>query len=146
MERLYRWIAAMRMSTDKPLTGFGPNTFYHFYKPYTLPSFQTYTSDNPEKSTTHNYFLFMLADQGWPAMLLYALLVAVVIAQAQKIYHRFDDRFYKLVTLGLVMMFSVNFITNFFSELIETHKIGALFYLNISLLIILDRKSRVEVS
>jgi hypothetical protein len=44
------------------------------------------------------------------------------------------------------MMFSVNFITNFFSELIETHKIGALFYLNISLLIILDRKSRVEVS
>ena len=84
----------------------------------------------------------MLAEQGYPGMLLYAILIVIVFNQGQAIYHRFKDRFYKLVTLGLVMMFAVNFVANFFSEFVETHKAGALFYLNISLIVILDHKSR----
>ena len=93
-------------------------------------------------STTHNYFLFMLVEQGWPAMILYAILVMVVLAHAQKIYYRFEDRFYKKLTLGMAMMFSAGFINNFFSELLETHKVGALFYLSIAILVILDKKSK----
>lgn len=143
MERLYRWIAAVRMSTDEPLKGYGPNTFYYHYKPYAVSSFKTYVSRNPEQSTTHNYFLYMLTEQGWPAMLLYAILIVVVIAQAQKIYHRFKDRFYKKVTLGVVMMFSAGFINNFFSELLETHKVGTLLYLCLALLVVL-RKISIE--
>lgn len=145
MERLYRWIAGVRMSADRPLTGYGPNSFYYYYKPYAVSSFRTYVSRNKEKSTTHNYFLYMLVEQGWPAMLLYALLVALVFAQAQKIYYRFKDPFYKKVTLALAMMFAAGFINNFFSELLETHKVGALFYLSIALLVVLDRLSRQDV-
>jgi len=144
MERLYRWIAAVRMSRERPWTGVGPNAFYSYYKPYAVSSFRTYVSRNTEHSTTHNYFLYMLVEQGWPAMILYAILVAVVFAQAQKIYHRFKDRFYRYCTLGLAMMFAAGFINNFFSELLETHKVGALFYISIALLIVLDRKSREE--
>lgn len=144
MERLYRWIGAVRMSQDRPLTGYGPNSFYYYYKPHTVSMFRTYVSRNLEQSTTHNYFLFMLVGQGWPALILYGLLVMAVFAQAQKTYHRFKDRFYKKLTLAMAMMFAAGFINNFFSELIETHKVGALFYLSISLLIVLDRKSRKE--
>lgn len=146
MERLYRWIAAMRMSQAHPFVGFGPNTFYYYYRPYALTAFETYTSDNPEHSTTHNYFLYMLAEQGWPGMLLYALLLCVVLYTGQKTYHRFRDSYYKWCTLGLIMMFAVHFVTNFFSEMIETHKIGALFYIGIAALVILDHKSRVRSS
>lgn len=142
MERLYRWVAGIRMSADRPVTGYGPNSFYYFYKPYAVTAFRTYVSRNKEHSTTHNYFLFMLVEQGWPAMLLYAILVVLYFAQAQKIYYRFKDRFYKKCTLGLAMMFAAGFINNFFSELLETHKVGALFYISIALLVILDRKSR----
>jgi O-antigen ligase len=109
MERLYRWIAGIRMSTDRPITGYGPNSFYYYYKPYAVTAFRTYVSRNLEQSTTHNYFLYMLVEQGWPAMILYAILVAVVFAQAQKIYYRFNDRFYKKVTLALAMMFAAGF-------------------------------------
>jgi O-antigen ligase len=142
MERLYRWIAGVRMSQDEPVKGFGPNTFYYYYKPYGVRSFKTYVSHNFEKSTTHNYYLYMLVEQGWPAMILYAIMVMVMIAQAQKTYHRFKDRFYKLCTMGVVMMFGAGFINNFFSELIETHKVGSLFYLSISLLVLLTAKSK----
>lgn len=144
MERLYRWIAAIRMSRDEPVTGYGPRAFYYYYKPYAVTSFQTYVSRNKEHSTTHNYFLYMLVEQGWPAMLLYALLIYIIFAKAQKIYHRFNDRFYRIVTIGLTMTIAVGFINNFFSELIETHKVAALFYIPLSLLVILDKKSRDE--
>ena len=144
MERLYRWVAGVRMSTDQPVTGYGPNSFYYYYKPYAVSSFRTWVSRNNEHSTTHNYFLFMLVEQGWPAMILYAILLIVFFIQAQRIYHRFRDPFYKKVTLGVAMVFAAGFINNFFSELIETHKVGALFFLCISLLVVLDRKSRKE--
>lgn len=142
MERIYRWIGAVRMSTDEPVKGWGPNSFYFYYKPYTNTSFVTYVSRNPERSTTHNYFLLMLVEQGVPAMLLYALLIFVFFATAQKVYHRHQDRFYKGCTMAVAMVFAACFVNNFFSELIETHKIGSLFYLCITLLVVLDYKSR----
>jgi O-antigen ligase len=144
MERLYRWIAAVRMSQDEPVKGYGPNTFYDYYQTYAVSSFQTYVSRNFEHSTTHNYFLYMLVEQGWPAMILYAILVMAVIAIAQRTYNRFRnrDRFYAYCTLGLTMMFGAGFINNFFSDLIETHKVGSLFYVSIALLVILDKKAK----
>jgi len=144
MERLYRWIAAVRMSKERPLTGVGPRAFYYFYKPYAVTSFRTYVSRNTEQSTTHNYFLYMLVEQGWPAMILYAIFMVAVFHKAQRIYHRFKDKFYRCVTMGLAMTIAVGFINNFFSELIETHKVAALFYIPLAMLIILDKKSRDE--
>ena len=144
MERFYRWIAATRMSNDRPFTGVGPNNFYDYYKAYTSPMFKTWVSRNPEKSTSHNYFLFMLVEQGWPAMILYGILVLAVLAQAQRIYHQTDDPFYKKATMGLIMMFAVGFVNNFFSELLETHKIGALFYISITLLIVIDHLTKKQ--
>lgn len=141
MERLYRWIAAMRMSREEPVKGWGPNAFYYYYKPYAVSSFKTYVSRNTEKSTTHNYFLYMLVEQGWPAMLLYTVLIMVAFAQAQKTYHRFKDPFYKYCTLGAIMMFGSAFVNNFFSELLETHKVGSLFYISLSVLVVLRKIS-----
>jgi O-antigen ligase len=142
VERVYRWIAAVRMGADRPITGFGPHSFYFYYKPYTLSAYRTYVSENYERSTTHNYFLYMLVEQGLPAMLLYAILILVVLAKSQKIYHRTPDPFYKWVCIGIAMSFSVCFINNLFSELIETDKVGPLFYLSLALLVIIDKKSR----
>jgi len=145
MERVYRWVAAARMSTVHPVTGFGPHSFIYHYKTYTAPEFKTYVSANSERSTTHNYFLYVLTEQGWVAMFLYALLYIVIFAQAQSTYHRLKDRFYKACTLGVAMMLAAGFINNMFSELIETHKAGALFYLPLALLVVLKHKSFTEM-
>jgi O-antigen ligase len=140
MERLYRWIAAIRMSKDRLWTGYGPHGFYYYYKPYAVTMFQTYVSRNVEHSTTHNYFLYMLVEQGLPAMILYAILIPLIFSKAQRLYHACQDRFYKLTVLGLVMVVAVGFINNFFSELIESHKVACLFYIPLAMLIIIDRK------
>lgn len=144
MERFYRWIAGIRLSTEHPLIGVGPNNFYENYKPYTVTAFKTWVSRNPEQSTTHNYFLFMLVEQGWPAMLLYGALLIVLFRTAQRIYHRTNDDFYKKVTMGLAMLLAVGFVNNFFSELLETHKVGAMFYISVALIIVIDHITKKE--
>lgn len=138
MERFYRWIASARMSTEYPLVGVGPNNFYTHYKGYAVTMFKTYVQRNEERSTTHNNFIFMLVEQGWPAMILYALLMMAIFSNGQRIYHQCRDPFFKKVTMGLIMTAAVGFVNNFFSELIETDKVGALFYIPIALLIVID--------
>jgi len=129
MERFYRWIASARMSMEKPMTGVGPNNFYDFYKPHAIQMFRTYVSRNEEKSTTHNYFIFMLVEQGWPAMILYGIFIWALFYQAQKLYHKTRNVLYRRMTLVAAMVIAAFFINNLFSELLQTYKIGAIFYL-----------------
>lgn len=146
MERFYRWIASVRMMQDRPWTGVGPGNWYFYYKPYAVTSFSTWVSRNPERSTTHNYFILMGTEQGFPALILYGILMVVLLAKAQKTYHRFEDQENKYFTLVVAMMIAASFVNNFFSELLETHKVGGLFYLAVALLIFLDSKSKKLVS
>ncbi len=140
-ERYYRWIASLRMCKYNLMTGVGPNNFYTNYKPYTISSFQTWVSRNPEKSTTHNYFLLMLVEQGVPAMLLYAFFILCFFYYGQKIYHKQQERFYKVVAMSVMLVMSAIFINNFFCDLLETNKVGSLFFMCIAILVAIDNKT-----
>ncbi len=137
-ERYYRWIAALRMSKDNPIFGVGPNNFYDYYKAYTISSFKTWVSRNPERSTTHNYFLFMLVEQGVPGMLLYATLIFIIFYYGQKVYHKQKEPFYQYIIMGALCSIAAVFINNFFSELLESDKIGSIFHLSIAVIIAVD--------
>ncbi|MBI5370903.1 MAG: O-antigen ligase family protein [Sphingobacteriales bacterium] len=143
-ERFYRWIAGIRMTGDKPLTGFGPNTFYENYKPYGIPAFKTWVSDNKEHSTVHNYFLLTLIEQGYPGLFFFLLLLGAMLYYAQFLYHRIRDPFYRMLALTtgviLVMIITVNCL----SDLVETDKVGSLFFLCLALLIRTDYNTRQE--
>lgn len=143
-ERFFRWIAAVRMSEEHPLVGVGPNNFYYYYKPHAVTVFKTYVSSNPEKSTTHNYFLFLLVEQGWPAMILYGLLITAIFYHAQRLYHLTDNKFYRALVLTSAMVIAAFFLNNLFSELLQTYRIGAIFYFALVLLYWVDRQIKRE--
>lgn len=141
-ERFYRWIAGIRMIKDNWLTGFGPNSFYNNYKPYSIPAFKTWVSDNKEHSTVHNYFLLIAIEQGIPGLIIFLLLTGAMLYYAQHLYHRIKDNFYKTVSVvaGVILMMILT--VNFLSDLIETDKIGSLFFLCLSILVVTDINTR----
>ena len=141
-ERFYRWIAGVRMISDQPLTGFGPNTFYDNYKPYGVPAFKTWVSDNPEHSTVHNYFLLMVIEQGYPGLFFFLLLLGAMLWYAQHLWHRTMDPFYKITSMVTGVMLVMIITVNCLSDLIETDKVGSLFFLCLSLLIAVDLQTR----
>jgi Lipid A core - O-antigen ligase and related enzymes len=141
-ERYYRWIAAVRMSNERPWLGVGPNNFVDYYKPYTINSFKTWVSRNHERSTTHNYFLFMLVEQGYPGMLLYAFSMFFIFYYGQRLFKKTKDNSEKIIILSVLSMFAAFFINNLFSELIETDKIGSLYIMGFAVLIALGIKQQ----
>jgi O-antigen ligase len=134
-ERFYRWVAGVRMAAAEPVTGFGPNTFYGQYHNYTVRAFRTWVSDNSDHSTVHNYFLLLAAEQGLPGMIIFVLLFAGALLYAQRLFHRLRDTFYKMSVMAIAATLTMIGVVNFLSDLIETDKIGSLFFLCIGLLI-----------
>jgi O-antigen ligase len=141
-ERIHRWVAGIRMIGDHWKTGLGPSSFYQQYKSYTLPAFKTWVSRNDERSTIHNYFLLLAVEQGLPGLIIFLVLLGALFWYVQSIYQSTADPFWKTIaaTAGviLVMVGTVNFL----SDLIETDKVGSVFYLCVSVLIVADFKRR----
>lgn len=135
MERFYRWIAATKMARENWLTGSGPNSFYPIYKSYTANDFRTYVSDNPEKSTVHNYFLLLLTEQGIPGLMLFIILFSTMLLSAQRIYHQTSDTHTRGLMLTVGAILGMIGVLIFLSDLIETDKIGSVFYLCAGLLV-----------
>jgi O-antigen ligase len=136
MERVYRWVAAARMVADKPATGSGPSTFYPEYKRYTITGFRTYVSDNPEHSTTHNYFLLLLAEQGVPGFLLFCVLLATALLTIERLYFlsRARPEVHRIVLAGALSLVIIIFHL-FLNELVEVDKIGSMFLVILAMLV-----------
>lgn len=151
MERFYRWIAAVRMLDQHMLHGYGPNTFYHEYRPYTVSSFRTYVSDNPERSTVHNYFLLVLVEQGIPGLILFCLLLAVMTRRAYQWYHAARDASERVLPAVILAVLGMVATLNMLSDLIETDKVGSLFFVCAGILLqrpwesVADESPRREV-
>lgn len=142
MERYYRWIAGVRMVSERPVTGFGPGNFYHFYKEYTLSRFSTYVSDNPEKSGVHNYYLMVALEQGIIGLIIFILLIYNVVLQGQRIYHETVNRRYKDLVMAALLSSIVIDAFLLMNDMIETDKLGSLFFFNIALLAIIDLRNK----
>ncbi len=138
MERVHRWIASVRMAQERPVLGVGPNNFYANYRDYVVHSFRTWVSRNMERSTSHNYFLLMLTEQGFPAMILYALLIYASLAYAQRIYHRSDSRIVRGIAMAIACSLAAFYVNNLLSELIESDEMGSIYYMSIAALVALD--------
>jgi O-antigen ligase len=145
-ERFNRWIAGVRMVKDNWATGYGPNTFYYNYRPYAIPAFKTWVSDNAEHSTVHNYFLLTIIEQGVPGLLFFLLLVGAMLYYSEHLYKRIRDRFYKMTAMACGVMLMMIITVIFLSDLVETDKVGSLFFLCFATLVAIDLNARNETS
>lgn len=134
MERVYRWVAAVRMVSDRPLMGVGSGNFYDFYKKYTLSSFETYVSENEEQSTVHNYFLFILVEQGFIGLAIFVLLTYFIFRDGNRLYHE-KNGMEKQTVLILIQSMLAIYVCLLLNDMLETDKVGTFFFMIIGLFI-----------
>jgi len=134
------------MIKDNWLTGYGPNTFYDNYKGYAVPAYKTWVSDNPERSTVHNYFLLITIEQGIPGLIFFLLLLGALFYYSQYLYDRVKDEFYRTAALVTGVVLTMIMTVNFLSDLIETDKVGSLFFLCLSMLVVIDINTREKLN
>jgi O-antigen ligase len=142
MERIHRWIAAKRMFESRPFMGSGPSTFYSEYKIFTLKSFKTYVSDNPEQSSTHNYYLMVLCEQGIIGLALFLAISTYLLIIGAKLYRTLQDREYKNLAMACTISLVIFYFHLMLNDLVETDKIGSLFFISMAILVKLDLWAR----
>ena len=138
VERFYRWIAGSYMVADKPLLGFGPATFYFFYESYTVTGFQTYVSDNPEKSGIHNYYLMTAVEQGLIGLIIFVLFCFVVIIKGEQIYHKQQSQHGKVMVVATILSFIIICAILIINDMVEAAKVGPFFFFAPAILLIYD--------
>jgi O-antigen ligase len=77
-------------------------------------------------------------EQGIPGLILFLLLFGAILFYAERIYHTGQADWQRQMAAGIGVIVVMLGVVNFWSDLIETDKIGSLFFLSISLLLILD--------
>jgi O-antigen ligase len=138
MERVYRWVAATRMVHDRPWMGVGSGNFNNYYQSYTVTTFETYLSDNEERSTVHNYYLLMLTEQGWPGLIIFLLITFTAFIYGEHIYFKMTTRENKrAVMILLLVMFSI-IINLLLSDMLESDKVGPFFFMDLAMLALFD--------
>jgi O-antigen ligase len=101
-----------------------------------VSGFRTYVSDNPERSTTHNYFLLQLAEQGVPGFLLFCTLLAGALLMAERLYHASAARpEVRRIVLAVTLSLVIIVFHLFLNELVEVDKIGSVFFVCLAMLI-----------
>jgi len=137
MERAYRWVAGYYMIQDKPIAGFGPGTFYSNYKSYTISLFKTYVSDNPERSTVHNYYFLVLLEQGVIGFLLFISILLYALIRGQYLYHQLKGFEKQLIMAAMVCLIMISTI-NLINDMIESLKVGSFFFISLSIIVAVD--------
>lgn len=144
MERVYRWVAGVQMVVERPIVGYGANNFYPYYKSKTLASFETYVSDNPEKSGIHSYYLMTAVEQGIPGLLILMALLYTLLVTAEKTYHRLKDSFYRLLVAAAYVSIIIILSLLVVNDLLEADKVGPFFFLGAAFIVLGSRQLKVE--
>ena len=128
MERAYRWMAGLEMLNERPLLGFGPANFYETYQAYAINSFQTYVSDNPEKSGIHNYYLMLIVEQGIIGLLIF---IALIISAFWKIAKSRETLLTKPIAQLAIFWLAGICVVLLLNDMIEVIKFGPFFFLGL---------------
>ena len=146
MERIYRWVAGFYMVKERSLLGFGPGNFYNFYKPYTVNSFETYVSDNPERSGIHSYYLMTAVEQGVVGLVIFLLLCCFVLIKGEQLYHQIQNPENRKMLLMTLLSFLIICAILLINDMVETDKVGSFFFINMAILVNLDLATNKKVS
>ncbi len=142
MERFYRWVAGYYMVRRKPVFGYGPGNFVNFYESHTVTSFQTYVSDNPERSGIHNYFLMTAVEQGIPGLVIFLLFNFALLLFGERIYWESPTVEKRSIVMGVLMSLVVINAFLLINDLLETDKVGTLYFLQAAILVNMDLANR----
>jgi len=143
VERLNRWVAAIRMVEEKPTFGWGPGTYMFQYAPYQPSYLRTMESSNlGQKGNAHSEYLGLMAEAGWPGVLGYLLILILVFYRGFKLLKlntNFNERF---LVLGSLIGLSTYVFHGILNNFLDMDKIATIFWGYIAFVVAMDIKYR----
>ena len=102
-------------------------------------------SNNPERSGIHNYYLMMAVEQGLPGLLFFLIFSIITMLNGQRIFHQTRNISRRRTLIAAVLCFTLVDMLMLMNDLVETDKIGSLFFMCAALVVNIDLLNRDEV-
>lgn len=139
MERVNRWVSAIRMFEQKPVLGWGPGTYQFEYAPFQLSRLKTKIStDLGTRGNAHSEYLGPLSEEGFLGMIGVLLLFGFALKTGLDVFSRGENRELKflslMITLGLVTYFFHGLVNDF----LNTDKLSVPVWGFMAILVALD--------
>jgi len=144
LERINRWVCAIRMFDEKPFFGFGPGTYQFEYGKFQSINYMTRISTHDgKKGNAHSEYLTYLSESGFFAFSVFLILVFYSIHIGLKCYYHFkENTTKKTLILGALCGLITFFIHGLFNTFIDNEKMAILVYGSLSILVVFDIERR----
>lgn len=138
LERINRWKSALRMTAERPLTGWGPGTYQFRYAPYQYSYDKTSISTNfGTGGNAHSEYLGSLVETGVAGAIIYILLVVFAVGAGLHAWDTIQDRKQRYLALALLCGLLSYTIHGALNNFLDTDKIASLFWMYIAALVVL---------
>ncbi len=129
VERVNRWLCALRMFNEKKLLGFGPGTYQFKYGIFQHNDEKTYISTNfGDVGSSHSEYLGPLSEQGLPGMLLFMAICIGASLYASKYIIHTRHRRGRLLAKGILLGLVTYFVHGFLNYFLDTDKASVPFW------------------
>jgi oligosaccharide repeat unit polymerase len=136
LERVNRWVCAVRMFEDRPFFGFGPGTYQFEYNKYQTMEFKTYISSNTgEKGTAHSEYLTYLSEKGLFGIIIFLLIVFGALYFGMKNHLELEDPLLRLINLGILLGLITYFFHGVFNSFMDQSKMAFLYFTGLGTLV-----------
>jgi putative inorganic carbon (HCO3(-)) transporter len=139
LERINRWKCAIRMTKEKPLTGFGPGTYQFEYGKFQSRADLTHISTfRGSNGHAHSEFFNAISETGIPGGIIYLVLMFLVIGYGLRVIYRSRKKKEKALALGALLGLITFYVHGFFNAFLDTDKMAVLVFGSIAIIIFLD--------
>lgn len=129
MERVNRWVCAIRMFEDRPMLGFGPGTYQFEYNKYQTMEYKTYISSNTgEKGNAHSEYLTYLSEKGLLGAIIFLCIVFAALYFGMKNYEQLEDPLLRIINLGILLGLITYFFHGVFNSFMDQSKMAFLYF------------------
>lgn len=145
LERINRWMSALRMFEARPHTGWGAGTYQFQYAPFQHSSEMTIISTNEgTMGNAHSEYIGPLAEQGWPGLIGVLFFLWAVFRTGFRVVQQEplgQDRNLAIMALiGLVSYYTHGVLNNF----LDSDKAAVLVWGSAALLVYFDLRRHPE--
>jgi len=122
-ERINRWHSALRMFYEKPVFGWGPNTYMFQYSPFQLSNEMTIISVRTgTQGNAHSEYIGPLAEEGVLGMLSALSLIIVSLIKAMELINKGKTRRIRLMAMATILGLITYFVHGALNDYLDQDK------------------------
>jgi len=141
LERINRWKSAIRLFEERPHVGWGAGTYQFNYAPYQNHFEKSIISTNAgNMGNAHSEYLSVLAETGWPGLLIFLVLIVMIFTKGIVLYHKLEDKQEQWMLMACILGLTTYFTHAFLNNFLDMDKASVPIWAFVAIIVVLDQR------